>query len=85
MNFSIYLQLLLVGLCLISGIVFLMTSIFNGKEKQINYDYIISELNKKQEEDLKLIQKRNKEIDKLEQKISTYKKILHMNSVKKKA
>ena len=76
MELTSYLQFMLIGLCMLSGTVFIIFAL-KSSEDDIDYDKIISELNKQKEQDLETLNKRNKEIDIIERKILNCKKLLH--------
>ena len=76
MELTSYLQFMLIGLCMLSGTVFIIFAL-KSSEDDIDYDKIISELNKQKKQDLETLNKRNKEIDIIERKILNCKKLLH--------
>ena len=69
----IVLQILLFGLCVLGGIAVLIFGLRNW-DNEIDYDRVISELNKQEEKDLDIISNGNKQIDELESKILECKK-----------
>ena len=71
----IVLQILLFGLCVLGGIAVLIFGLRNW-DNEIDYDRVISELNKQEEKDLDIISNGNKQIDELESKILECKKKL---------
>lgn len=81
MELTSYLQFMLIGLCMLSGTVFIIFAL-KSSEDDIDYDKIISELNKQKEQDLETLNKRNKEIDIIERKILNCKKLLRFKLFK---
>ncbi|MDO5569761.1 MAG: hypothetical protein Q4G04_06675 [bacterium] len=70
-------RIIFFGLCLVSGIVFLIF-ILRQEDKGLDYNKIIRELNKNKEKDLKKLNIKNKEINNIEEKILKCKKELGM-------
>lgn len=70
-------QMILFGLCLLAGIVFLIFLARNN-DKGINYDKLIGQLNKQKDIDLNILTEKNKEINQIEEKILKCKKKLKM-------
>ena len=81
MELTSYLQFMLIGLCMLSGTVFIIFAL-KSSEDDIDYDKIISELNKQKKQDLETLNKRNKEIDIIERKILNCKKLLRFKLFK---
>jgi len=81
LKYILYLFWMLGGICVV--IFFIRKK--NYKEPDISEYYrIANELNEMQEYDLELINKRNKEIDKIEKEILKCKEILNINKFSKK-
>lgn len=72
-----YLQIILFGLCALSGIAVLIFAL-RKNDKGIDYDKIIRELNERKEKDLNTLDIKNKEIDKIEKQILECKKKLNI-------
>ena len=77
MNLFTNTQFILFGLCLISGIAILIFVLRNN-DKGLDYDKIIRKLNERKELDLDILSIKNKEINKIEEKILSCKKELNM-------
>lgn len=77
MEITNYLQFLLFILCALGGVAILIF-VFRKQDQGIDYDRIIRELNEQKESNLKTLEDRNKEIDKIERKILDCKKELKM-------
>ena len=73
---------ILIGLCLISLLIFIIY-VFIKSDNDIDYDKIISDLNKQKEIDLLILDKGNKEINKIENKILKCKKELGIRLFRK--
>lgn len=81
MNASIYeLQLFFFVLCIISILVFLIFFL-RKNDNGSNYDKIIEELNRQEDENLSILDKGNKKIDKIEKEILKCKKKLNMKAL----
>lgn len=81
LKYILYLFWILGGICVV--IFFIRKK--NYKEPDISEYYrIANELNEMKEYDLELINKRNKEIDKIEEEILKCKEILNINKFSKK-
>lgn len=78
----IILQILLFGLCVLGGIVVLIFAL-RKCDNGIDYDKVIRELNEREEKDLDIINKGNKQIDELESRILDCKKKLGFKLFKK--
>lgn len=76
-------RIIFFGLCLISGIVFIIF-ILRKEDKGLDYNKIIRELNENKEKDLKTLDIKNKEINNIEEKILKCKKELGMRLFDKK-
>ena len=72
-----YLQIILFGLCALSGIAVLIFAL-RKNDKGIDYDKIIRELNERKEKNLNTLDIKNKEIDKIEKQILECKKKLNI-------
>ncbi len=77
MNLFTNTQFILFGLCLICGIAILIFVLRNN-DKGLDYDKIIRKLNERKELDLDILSIKNKEINKIEEKILVCKKELNM-------
>ncbi|MEG1142982.1 MAG: hypothetical protein RSA91_05450 [Bacilli bacterium] len=71
------LQIILFGLCALSVVAIIIFALRNN-DKEIDYDRIIRRLNERKIQDLNILDRRNKEINKIEEKILTCKKELNM-------
>lgn len=71
------LQIILFGLCALSGVAIIIFAL-RKNDKEIDYDRIIRQLNNQKAQDLNILDRRNKEIDKIEEKILKCKKELRM-------
>lgn len=71
------LQIILFGLCALSGVVIIIFAL-RKNDKEIDYDRIIRQLNNQKVQDLNILDRRNKEINKIEEKILKCKKKLNM-------
>ena len=73
---------ILIGLCLIGLLIFIIF-VFVKSDGDIDYDRIISDLNRQKELDLFMLDKGNKEIDKIEKRILKCKKELGIKLFRK--
>lgn len=71
------LQIILFGLCALSGVAIIIFAL-RKDDKEIDYDRIIRQLNKQKVQELNILDKRNKEINKIEEKTLKCKKELNM-------
>lgn len=71
------LQIILFGLCALSGVAIIIFAL-RKNDKEIDYDRIIRQLNNQKVQDLNNLDRRNKEINKIEEKILKCKKKLNM-------
>lgn len=71
------LQIILFGLCALSGVAIIIFAL-RKNDKEIDYDRIIRQLNNQKVQDLNILDRRNKEINKIEEKILKCKKKLNM-------
>lgn len=72
-----YLQIILFGLCSLSGIAVLIFAL-RKNDNGMDYDKIIKELNERKEKNLNTLDIKNKEIDKIEKQILECKKKLNI-------
>ena len=77
MNELAFLQIMLFGLCVLGGISVLIFGL-RQCDDDIDYDRIIRELNEREEKDLDIINRGNKQIDELESRILECKKKLEL-------
>lgn len=75
MNGLVILQIILFGLCVLGGVSVLIFGL-RQCDNDIDYDKIIRELNEREEHDLDIIKKGDKQIDQLESRILECKKKL---------
>ena len=82
MNELAFLQIMLFGLCVLGGISVLIFGL-RQCDDDIDYDRIIRELNEREEKDLDIINRGNKQIDELESRILECKKKLGLKLFKR--